>query len=764
MTGQFVVRIEGPYYGSYSLARVNRGLARALATLPGIRVTISATAAEGWQRDEATEVELAEVGVGYSDLRGQERPDLVLRHTWPIESSDLKGKINLRLFPWEETRVPYAIVDQFNAHYDAILAPSRFVCRVLEQSGVWKPTGLLLNATDVPQSISPIRPIGEGVVRFLHVSSAFPRKGVDVLLEAYCTAFAGRADAHLTIKTFPNPHNQVAKQIEAWEERLGDRMPQVELIDADISDSAIVDLIDQCDFQVLPSRGEGFGLPVLEGHMRGKPAIIPRSTALAERLVEGVDFSIDSRMTNAVSHVAELGSLWYEPDVRSLCEQLCAAQDLVANQSSSYTKRVAKLRKIHFPDWVEVSQQLLRHGANLISRESRCAISTLPPKRLIVVSSFGQVCGIATYTQALLGSMKLDGYDEVLVLAPIIEENDTLPIPETLAGVTVSRCWQYWGDFCSEIVGSYVPRDGDDIVIQHHTGFFAPICLDLFLASIEDRDIQVALMLHSVLDDNFSSEHGNYIDLAQRWSERASVLVHSVRERERLGDERVILFPHPFEPHMGFLNPSGDGTAIIGSFGFLRPHKGYQELIAAWPRVVARQPGARLLLLSSLHPAEDSRRELEACRRLIDLLGVGDSVLIETSFLDEAEIQAVLGYLDGVIFPYDDNNEGASGAVRIAMSSHAAIAASKIPLFAEFDGAIELFTRSEEAIAEVMLRMLSDTSFRAGLRERASKIVETNSYSRAADWIASLLHRRDRVCDCQVPAAAQQSATASGGR
>ena len=41
---------------------------------------------------------------------------------------------------------------------------------------------------------------------FLHVSSCFPRKGIDVLLSAW-----GEADYHddvtLLIKTFPNPHN-----------------------------------------------------------------------------------------------------------------------------------------------------------------------------------------------------------------------------------------------------------------------------------------------------------------------------------------------------------------------------------------------------------------------------------------------------------------------------------------------------------------------------------------------------------------------------
>lgn len=742
------VRIEGPYYGSYSLARVNRGLATALSRIPGVRVSIAATAAEGWYRDRTTEAQFAKLGVEYCDVRSSESPDIVLRHTWPIESADLKGRLRLRLFPWEETRIPHDIVEQFNARYDAILAPARFVCRALEQSGVYTPIGLLPNATDIPR-IAPSKRSGNGKIRFLHISSAFPRKGVDALLEGYCTAFAGDDGVELTLKTFPNPHNEAAKQIAHWQARLGKSLPAICLIDEDQDDEAIIRLIDDHDVQVLPSRGEGFGLLVLEGHLRGKPAIIPRSTALAERFVEGVDFPIESRMAYAGSHVTGLGSLWYEPNIPSLVQQFRRARDMIAGHPEARFTVAKQLSAIHFPDWNDIAGDLLDIGKRLTEKASpRGTNLVLERRRLIIVSSFAQLCGIATYIQHLLGGMDLKDYEKVIILAPVIDNDQALSVPLALAHVEIRRCWHYWGDFCKDVLGSYSPLDGDDLIVQHHTGFFAPAGLDRFLSHLAPHDIQACVMLHSVLDDRFDSVHGTYKDIAQKWAGRFKLLVHSVRERERLANDQVILFPHPFEQNRGYASANvPSGSFMIGSFGFLRPHKGYQELIAAWPRVLALRPGARLMLLASLHPAPDSREELQRCRKLIDLLGIAESVTIHTEFLDEAEIQGVLGYLDGVIFPYDNNDEGASGAIRVAMSSHAAIAASDIELFSEFRGTIDLFSRNEEAIAKVALRMLDDKEYRDDLRAKASRMVEENSYARSGQWISTLLRRRKHVLD-----------------
>ena len=53
------------------------------------------------------------------------------------------------------------------------------------------------------------QPTKETPFVFLHVSSCFPRKGVDELSAAYTKVFRRSDPVRLVIKGFPNPHNDV---------------------------------------------------------------------------------------------------------------------------------------------------------------------------------------------------------------------------------------------------------------------------------------------------------------------------------------------------------------------------------------------------------------------------------------------------------------------------------------------------------------------------------------------------------------------------
>ena len=95
-----------------------------------------------------------------------------------------------------------------------------------------------------------------------------PRKGVDVLLEAYFDAFDDRSDVSLVLKTFPNPHNEVAQLLARL--RAGHaHPPDVRWIDRDFDDEQLQGLYRLADCYVHPARGEGFGLPVAEAMAAG---------------------------------------------------------------------------------------------------------------------------------------------------------------------------------------------------------------------------------------------------------------------------------------------------------------------------------------------------------------------------------------------------------------------------------------------------------------------------------------------------------------
>lgn len=136
---------------------------------------------------------------------------------------------------------------------DLITVVSSMVKKILCDNGVTTPIVVVGNGVDHLVDVEPSTrmPLGKGF-RFLHISSCFPRKGVDLLLKAWGQAFRKRDDVSLIIKTFPNPHNDIERQLAAYQSTDPD-YPDVVLINEDLPfDSAVAALYRNCHAFVAP--------------------------------------------------------------------------------------------------------------------------------------------------------------------------------------------------------------------------------------------------------------------------------------------------------------------------------------------------------------------------------------------------------------------------------------------------------------------------------------------------------------------------------
>ena len=119
------------------------------------------------------------------------------------------------LFFWEESWVPSDMIATLNEHYQGVIVTAWFVKKVLMDSGCTLPIHIialpLMPNTYAQQSQAKdlARVNQRQAVNLLHVSSAFPRKGVDVLLQAFEQLAKEDPLITLTLKTFANPHNHV---------------------------------------------------------------------------------------------------------------------------------------------------------------------------------------------------------------------------------------------------------------------------------------------------------------------------------------------------------------------------------------------------------------------------------------------------------------------------------------------------------------------------------------------------------------------------
>jgi glycosyltransferase involved in cell wall biosynthesis len=733
-----IIRIEGPYYGSYSLSIVNRMHAISLAGQPDVEVWISSTEAENYKRDEIAEKELGFHNVRYVDIRSDRKPDVIIRNTWPINHNYIsENSRKIRFFAWEESSIPIEIIDGFNNFYDEIWVPSNFVKQSLIGSGA------IINVDIVPHGIEKIKytqPKKTDKFRLLHISSCFPRKSPDILIPAFIDEFSQNEDVELTIKTFTNPHNNVLDIIEHY--RSQNHRNNINVIEGDYSREDMENLYVNNHFFVFPSRGEGFGLPVLESHSYGRGAIIPMSTSLSELFIPGVDISVDFIAEYSRSHLASYGSIWFSPKYESLRLSLRKAyEEWDLSDHGISASRIDKMSNLSLLTWSNVASHildLLKYPVKGISKEAKSG------NKIAIISSIDQACGISSYSSELISRLPTECIEEVVVIAPITRVNDFPPTGSLGMKLKILRCWDYWGDVFEPITTTLEREMIDSLYIQHHTGFFSPDQLKKIIKFCLSRNIFVVTTFHSFFDDDVPESQGSYIDIVRECGcQNAIFYVHSVREYNlACGLPYLFVFPQGAiqESQYSEQRPLGN-SYIVSSFGFLRRHKGIRELILAWSLVLEDIPGCRLVLLCSEFPSEDSKEEVQYCRELILNRGLVNNVLLSTTYYDLSDVSAILGYSDVVVFPYHEINEGSSSAVRVAISSHSTILCSDIPLFDEFGDAIMRIDLTVESIASAIIKLITDRNERERLRAATKKIAPEMSWDRLSRLYWSRISR-----------------------
>lgn len=114
---------------------------------------------------------------------------------------------------------------------------------------------------------TPARPF-----RFLTVGKYEQRKGINETLEAFAQVHGNRPDLELVIKSnYFTDHARKYQDLQQKIATLG--LTNVRVIWGEISADELADLYRACDTFVLPSRAEGWGLPLIEAVSAGLPIV-----------------------------------------------------------------------------------------------------------------------------------------------------------------------------------------------------------------------------------------------------------------------------------------------------------------------------------------------------------------------------------------------------------------------------------------------------------------------------------------------------------
>lgn len=742
--------VAGHLKGSYSLAAVNRRLALALdAAVPGRTRVLQVegqplakleglAGLEGLAQTEQARLQAlaaAPAGAG---------PDVIISQHWPVWVPPRGGDLKLAYVFWEESIVPRTMVRTLNEGFDGVLVPARSVAKALLDSGVRVPVRCIGFAPDLSafQDIAKLRaahPAGERrPFTFLHISSCFPRKGVDVLIAAYAKAFTSRDPVRLVIKGFPNPHNDVAGQLALLRTAHAD-LAAIEHIDADLSEDALLELYRAADTVVLPTRGEGFNIPAAEAMAAGIPLIVTAFGAHADFTEGGLARWVDYRFTYSRSHLRASDSVWAEPDVDDLAAALQDAvrQNAGAGRTPSPVVLQAQQRAAVLGDGALWAQRVRAATAELLAMPA----ATRP--KIAWVTTWKLRCGIAEYSRLLLAGMQ-DAARDVTVLCDARTADEDL----NGAGPAAEKAWQHLDSPSMAGLAAAIDRlNADAVMIQHHPGLIGWNELAALLADDRLRARHVVVTMHNTREFRHASL-ATQERLAVLLRSVDRVLVHTVDDLnllKRLGlVENVTRLPHGTTTGQmpvraaRLLLPNSD--VLLGTYGFFLPHKGFHHLIEAFALVRKTYARARLRLVTAEYPAPESAVEIARCKALADALGIASSIEWHLQYLENSRSFELLHDCDLLILPYQHTEESSSAAVRSALAAGVPTLVTPLPIFEEMQDAVLRMQGTDVfAIHTGIEWVLQRQGLREQLAAHTAAFMEENNWASVAERLCGLL-------------------------
>ena len=728
------IQVEGPFDSTYSLAIVNKDIAQVLDA------KLYSTEGGG---DFEPNLDAVDASVKTLALKELDNIDITIRNLYPPRTNAMRGyhKI-IGPYGWEESKFPQQYVEWFNTKLTMVFTMSDYVKNLLQENGVYVPvvtTGLVVE--DILKiSSKPLSYELPNSFKMLHISSAFARKGIDVLLASF-ERLDENDEVSLIIKTFPNPHNDVINQlqnlnykvIKTYEQDVTlyeKNSKQILLINKDISQQQIKWLYENSDVLVAPSYGEGFGLPMAEAMLLELPVITTNYSGQVDFCKDDNSWLVDFDFRYANTHMNLINSFWAVPKITSMVEKITEVKEMLNSNDKVLKGKLANAKELILEKYS--SKQIATNIYEAIDNYTKKTTT----KKVAWVSSYNTKCGIATYSEFIINNFtqlevtKFANYSEIVVDAKY--EKD------------VVRCWRDRFDNDNlELIKNILEGGFKSVVINFNFAFFSMDNLAEIIDQLHLNDVKITIIFHSVADVTIEGLEASLSLIKDTLFKVDKLLVHNIDDLNFLKDLGLLntgLLAHGVKNRVGLKLVQKDKVTNIASYGFLLPHKGILELIDAFAMVEKEFKHIKLMLVNALYPAKVSNDYLALCKQRVKELNLTKKVTFYSEFLDDKESYKLLDKADLLVMPYHHTNESASGAIRYAISTLKPVLCTKQPIFNDVKDIVHFVDGDKtENMADAIKVLLKDKKLLYSKAQKQKLWVEEHDWKMVSQIVENII-------------------------
>jgi glycosyltransferase involved in cell wall biosynthesis len=363
--------------------------------------------------------------------------------------------------------------------------------------------------------------------------------------------------------------------------------------------------------------------------------------------------------------------------------------------------------------------------------------------RLAWVSTWNSACGIAEYSRFLLTH-----FDPRRFSVRVFADHSNPLGPD---GPIVLRCWDQTPVFdIRPLADALTAHAPDAVMFQCHRGFFHYAALGGLVERLAQQGIVVFVCFHAI-DEADLTAHLSPARIQETFGRAARILVHAPADLAKLGRLDLDHKGAYFAQGVGSRQPMEAArvkealglaarTPLIGTYGFLNPDKGFEELVAALPLLQETHPAAALLLVTAMLPRPASQETARRVRNQIERLGLGSSVTLVDAYLSDEQSMLLLEACDFIVFPRKETDEASSASVRMALATLRPVLVTPIRIFDELAEVAEYLPGPKpHQIAAGILHLAEDVGRREHLLQRQQEWLARHTWRMQAERLQTML-------------------------